>query len=281
MKITITLFSIFSLLCLSGKCAGQDYTVIQIVGECQALNDNQWYNIHTGSLFYNNAMLKNTTPNLKDVKLSFREIKSQNHYTISFKDSIKVNALDQLYRNDFPSRFSSMSITQVSRISKKEIAATTSADLFRGADDNTLNDYISAKEYEISNSILNRLKIQDNSINGLEHYENDPIISLMTAEDSKVLITNYSETEQFMLVIQIDLDDRIPVKAVSNQYGLDPMSESLIELTEGHSNDKFTILVSTNESINVDTLIDILNQKIDFPAKESKTNIGISQLVRI
>lgn len=282
MKTRIILLYIISLFSLSQICSGQNYTVIQVEGKCQVLANSQWNNVHRGTLLNNNATLKNISSKLEDVKLAFREIESQNHYTISFKDSIHLHGLSQLASKEMPSRLSSISVGKIRNISKKEIAANRSADFFRDSGNDILSNSIDAIENGIADGILNRLDIQEDNIVGITNYANDPLISMMTTKDpGSVLITNYSEEEQYMFVIQIDIKDRVPVKAVSGQYIVDPMSETVIELDNNYCTGNRTVIVATSKSIDVDVLITLLNQKIDFPANESKAEIGLSALVKI
>lgn len=282
MKTRIILLSLLLIVSISQIGSAQNYTVIQVDGKCQVLANRQWNNVYKGTIFNYNATLKNISANLADVKLSFREIDSQNHYTISFKDSIHVHGLSKFAANELPSRFSSISVDKISSISKKEIAANRPADFFRDSDNDILSNSIDAMENGIADGILSRLDIQEDNIVGITNYANDPLISMMTTKSSgSVLITNYSETGQYMFVLQIGIKDRVPVKAVSGQYIVDPMSETVIELDSNYSTGNMTLLVATSKSIDVDVLITLLNQKIDFPANESKTEIGLSPLVKI
>ena len=282
MKTRIILLYIISLLCISHICSGQNYTVIQVDGKCQVLSNSQWNNVYKGTIFNYDATLKNISANLADVKLSFREIDSQNHYTIFFKDSIHLHGLSQLASSQMPSRLSSITVGKISNISKKEIASNRSADFFRDSDNDILSNSIDAMENGIADGILSRLDIREDNIVGITNYPNDPLVSMMTAESpGTVLITNYSENEQYMFVIQVDIKARVPVKAISSQYMVDPMSESVIELDDSCSADSMTLLVSASRSIDLDVLITLLNQKIDFPASESKVEIGLSPLVKI
>lgn len=233
---------------------------MSITGDCRYSDQGDTGIIFKGATVRNTALLQNITNPKRDIQISLRESGATDLYNLCFKDSIRISTL-KISKETLPSRYSSLTVAQIRKISSREINGDRTHEFFRSEDGNAINR--STIEYTTANAIRTRLEIQDGAITGISEKADDPIIGISSTDnEDTVIITNYSDNTQYMFILHIDTYSRIPVHAISKLYAVAPKTESEIPVnvktTEGR-----ILLIATEDIVDIDTISDILCQSID------------------
>lgn len=266
--------------CLIVKGNAQNYSVIQVKGECQMKDNNSWKDVTQGNLLHDDTHLKNKYLERGSVSIALKDRLDHNMYMVNFIESFHMQNLKV---TDAPSRFSA-SVSLVKHTAEREISSLTTEVInpFRNGDVNFETD---SPELHIARAIKSKLLFEDNNQLSISQTKNSPMLALILSKHDNIEVlsaSNLTEKKRYIFLIHINPEYK-EIRTSGRLYEIEAMSEcTLVSETDELTMNEITIAVSTDRPVIPDNVNLILSHMLDTDKKEHtpyEDLVGISTLL--